>query len=382
VKIFKLVLTLILCVVLLAGCWDKVEIEDRLFVLAIGIDKVKEEEKLQPTDRYAINFVSPIVAALKDAGGKGGVGETFNTFKTVTSIFTFGLNQMYERMDKKLSFQHTRVLIFGEDLIKDEGLFREVLDAVGRSHEFHRNMYVFAVPGRAEEVFKIKPKYTSLLASYITGIAENNLYQSSIYKMPAYQMYDNLINFNGDTVIPSLRASEDEAKVSGVGIIKNYKLIGYLEDKDSETLNWLNNSANGGLIAVKNNNIEVPYIYNDFNTTLMLDKVEGDKIYLTYSMEAEGSAEEYTWGENLMEQKLLDTLEKSLEKTIEDRSKAVIDKFKNEFKVDLIGVNSYLRKHHESVYKSIEGDYESFFTNNMIINIKAKVSIRRVGTIE
>lgn len=381
-RTFKLVLVLIVCVVLLAGCWDKVEIEDQLFVLAIGIDKAKEEEKVQPTDRFVINFVSPIVAALKDAGGKGGVGETFNTYKTVSSIFTFGLNQMYERMDKKLSFQHTRILIFGEDFLKDEGLFKEVLDAVGRSHEFHRNMYVFIVPGRAEEVFKIKPKYTSLLATYISGIAENNLYQSSIYKMPAYQMYDNLTNFDGNTVIPSLRTSEEEAKVSGVGIIKNYKLIGYLDDQDSETLNWLNNSASGGIIDVKHNEIEIPYKYNDFNTKLVLNKVEDDKIYLTYNMETEGSAEEYIWGESLMEQKLLDTLEKDLGKIIEDRSKSVIDKLKNEFKVDLIGAGSYLRKHHGTIYKSIEEDYENFFANNIIIDIKAKVSIRRVGTIE
>jgi spore germination protein KC len=381
-RTFKLVLVLILCIILLAACWDKVEIDERLFVLAIGIDKVKEEEKQQPTDRYSINFVSPIVAALKESGGKGGVGETFNTYKAVSSIFTFGLNQMYERMDKKLSFQHTRILIFGEDLLKDEGLFKEVLDAVGRSHEFHRNMYVFAVSGRAEEVFKIKPKYTSLLAMYIYGIAENNLYQSSIYKMPAFQMYDNLTNFDGNTVIPTLKASEDEAKVSGVGIIKKYKLVGYLDDKDSETLNWLNNTASGGVIATRYNEIEIPYKYNDFNTKLVLNKVEGDKVYLTYNMEVEGGAEEYIWGESLMEQKLLDVVEKSLEKAIEDRSKSLIDKLKNEFKVDLIGVGPYLRKHHSAIYKSIEKDYESFFTKNVEINIKAKVSIRRVGTIE
>ena len=307
-RTFKLVLALMLCAVLLTGCWDKVEIEDRLFVLAIGIDKALEEEKQQPTDRYSINFVSPIVAALKESGGKGGIGETFNTYKAVSSIFSFGLNQMYERMDKKLSFQHTRNLIFGEDLLKDEGLFKEVLDAVGRSHEFHRNMYVFAVPGRAEEVFKIKPKYTSLLAMYISGIAENNLYQSSIYKMPAYQMYDNLSNFDGNTVIPTLKASKDEAKVAGVGIIKNYKLVGYLDDKDSETLNWLNDSASGGIIEAKYNEIAIPFMYNNFKTKLVLDKVEGDKLYLTFKMETEGSAEEYTWGEKLMEQGLLNTL--------------------------------------------------------------------------
>jgi len=376
-KTFKLVILLTLCMLILTGCWDKVEIEDRLFVLGIGIDKAKEEEKQQPEDRYVINFASPIVSALKDGGG-----ETFSTNKTVSSIFTFGLNQMYERIDKKLSFQHTRALIFGEEILKDERLFKELLDAVGRSHEFHRNMYVFAVPGRADEVFKIKPKYAKLLATYLTGIAENNLYQSTIYKMPAYQMYDNLINSDGDTVIPTLRPSKEEAKVSGVGVIKDYKLVGYLDDKDSEALNWLNNKANGGMIEGKYKDVIVPYNYNDFNTKLILDKVEGDKVHFTYKMEAEGSAEEYIWAQPLMKQNIMDELEKSLGKSIEDRSKAVVDKFQKEFKVDLIGVGEYLRKHHPRIYKSIEKDYESFFANNVVINIQAEVAIRRVGTIE
>ncbi|OGO79197.1 MAG: hypothetical protein A2Y23_13400 [Clostridiales bacterium GWB2_37_7] len=376
-RIFKIIVILILCAIILTACWDKVEIEDRLFVLGIGIDKAKEEEKSQPTDRYVINFASPIVSALKNGGE-----ETFSTYKTISSIFALGLNQMYERIDKKLSFQHTRVLIFGEDLLKDERLFREVLDAVGRAHDFHRNMYVFAVPGRADEVFKIKPKFTSILAMYVSGIAENNLYQSSIYKMPAYQMYDNLINTEGDTVIPTLRPSKEEAKVSGVGIIKDYKLVGYLDDKDSETLNWLNNSANGGIIAGQHKGVEVPYKYNDFNTKLKLDKVEGDKIYLTYNMEAEGSAEEYIWNQSLLDQKLLDDLEDNLEKIIEERSKSVVDKFQKEFKVDLIGVAEYLRKNHSEIYKAIEKNYESFFESNIVIEIEAKAAIRRVGTIE
>lgn len=376
-KTFKLAAVLLLCVIILAGCWDKVEIEDRIFVLGIGIDKAKEEEKALPTDRYVINFASPIVGALKDGGD-----ETFSTYKTVSSIFTFGLNQMYERIDKKLSFQHTRVLIFGEELLKDERLFKEVLDAVGRSHEFHRSMYVFSVPGRADEVFQIKPKYTKLLTSYLAGIAENNLYQSSIYKMPAHQMYDNLINSEGDTVIPSLRPSKEEAKVSGVGIIKDYKLIGFLNDTDSETLNWLNNTAVGGLVEGEQKGVIIPYKYNEFKTQLVLDKVEGDKLHLTYKMESEGSAEEFIWNQALLDQTMLDSLEKSIEKTIEERCKSLVNKFQNEYKVDLIGVAAYLRKHHPQVYKSIEKDYEGFFAKNMVINIQAKVAIRRVGTIE
>ncbi len=376
-KKFKLAVLLLCCVLILAGCWDKVEIEDRIFVLGIGVDKAAEEDKKLPADRYVINFASPIPGALKDGGA-----ETFTTYKTVSSIFSLGLNQMYERMDKKPFFQHTRIMIFGEDLLKDDVLFREMLDAVGRNHDFHRNMYVFVAPGKAEDVFKIKPKFSKLLATYIAGIADNSQYQSSIYKMPAYQLYNNLIDTDGDTVIPTLKASKEEANVSGVGIIKNYKLIGYLEDEDTETLNWLNNKAKGGIIASQYNGVEIPYKYNDFSTKLSLEKVEGDKLYFTYDIVVEGSAEEYIWDENLMDASLLNKLQSTLEKKIESRSKSLIAKLQGEYKIDLLGVGEYLQKHHPDIYESIEKDYENYFANNMVFDIKPKVFIRRVGTIQ
>lgn len=374
---FKLAVLLLCCALILAGCWDKVEIEDRIFVLGIGVDKATEEEKKLPTDRYVINFASPIPGALKDGGA-----ETFTTYKTVSSIFALGLNQMYERMDKKPFFQHTRIMIFGEDLLKDDMMFREMLDAVGRNHDFHRNMYVFVAPGKAADVFKVKPKFSKLLATYIAGIAENSQYQSSIYKMPAYELYNNLIDTEGDTVIPTLTASKEEANVSGVGIIKDYKLIGYFEDEDSETLNWLNNKAKGGIISAQYKGVEIPYKYNDFSTKLSLEKVEGDKLYFTYNIVVEGSAEEYIWDESLLDAQLLDTLQTTLQNKIESRSKRVIAKLQDEYKVDLLGIGEYLRKHQPDIYESIEKNYESYFANNMVFDIKAKVFVRRVGTIQ
>jgi spore germination protein KC len=377
VKKFKLAALLLLYMLILAGCWDKVEIEDRIFVLGIGVDKATEQDKKLPNDKYVINFASPIVGALKDGGG-----EAFTTYKTVCSIFSVGLSQMYERMDKKPFFQHTRILIFGEDLLKDDRLFRQLLDAVGRNHDFQRNMYVFVAPGKAEDAFKIKPKFAKLLSTYITGIAENNQYQSSIYRMTAYELYNNLIDTEGDTVIPTLTSSKEEANVSGVGIIKDYKLIGYMQDEDSEALNWLNNKAKGGVISVQYNGVEIPYKYNELSTKLSLDRVEGNQLYFTYDMAAEGSAEEYIWDEKLLDSALLNTLQTMLEKKIESRSKTVIAKLQEEYKMDLLGVGEYLRKHHPDIYESIEKDYENYFVNHMVFEIKTKVFIRRVGTIQ
>jgi Ger(x)C family germination protein len=376
-KSFKL-LAMLLCITLLVGCWDKVEIEDRLFVLGIGVDKATPEEKINPNDKLAINFASPIVGALKESGG----GPAFSTYKTVAEIFTFGMNQLYERMDKKLSFQHTRILLFGEDLLKDETLFREVLDAIARSHDFHRNMYVFTVAGRTDEVFNVKPVYSKLLAPYIAGIAENSDYQSSIYKLPAYDMYNNLTNSDGNTVIPLIKPAATEVKAAGAGVIKKYKLVGYIDDKECETLNWLNNKAKGGIIEGEHQGLKVPFRYYNFKTTMKLAKVEGNKIYINYFMESEGGSEEYIWDQSLLDQKVLYDVENSVETNIQNRSKDLISKFQTVYKVDLIRVGDFLRKYHPEVYKAIEKDYQSYFENNIVVDVQAKAVIRRVGTIE
>jgi Ger(x)C family germination protein len=366
-----------LCTLLLSGCWDKVEIEERLFVLGIGVDKVSEQEKSQPKDRYLVSFVSPIVAALQE-----GEDKVFNTYKTVGELFTACLAQMYTRFAEKLSFEHTRVLIYGEDVLKDEGLFREVLDAMARAHEFHQSMYVFVVPGKAEEVFKIEPRHNKLLAMYITGVADNELYTDRISKMSAHEMYNKLLNQEGDVMMPRLTIGKDEVKITGSAIIKDYKLIGYIGEKENIYSSWIKNESHGGIVNTTYKGIIIPYTYNEFKRNIKLDKIEGGKIYLTYAMEAEGAVDEYIWDRDLLKQDVISELESELEKEIIMHSNNIIKKFKEEFQVDLIGAKEYLKKFQPETYKTIKDSYDEKFREDIVINVTAEVKIRRVGVIE
>ena len=65
VKRLSLAAVMLLCVLLITGCWDKVEIEDRLFALAIGVDDVKEEERKTSEDMYTFSFVAPVLEEMK-----------------------------------------------------------------------------------------------------------------------------------------------------------------------------------------------------------------------------------------------------------------------------------------------------------------------------
>lgn len=372
----KLIVILAICLAVLSGCWDKIEIEDRLFVLAMGIDKTKKEEMTCPEDRYTMSFVSPIVSKVKE-----GDGATFKTYKTVDNSPISALTKLMERFAKKQYFGHSRGIIFGEELLKDEELLKEVLDGGARYHEIHESMYAFAVQGRAEEVFDVEPLFDRLIGTYISGLADNSDYVSMIFKLTLGELITKIKNQKGNVVIPRMAASKHELKVDGAAVIKNYKLIGYLSDDEVVAYNWVTDNAEGGIISVEFRDVSTTFMHYRFGRRIKLDKIEEGKIYLNYEMEIEGSVEEYKLGSNLMDVEILKEMEKEIEKKMVGWSEQLIKKFQEEYKVDLIGAGNYLSKYHPKIYKTIEKDYDRYFQDNIVINVTAEAHIRRVGLI-
>ena len=368
---------ILLCVLLLTGCWDKIEIEDRLFVLSIGVDSVELAEKKASKDKYTLSFVSPVVDQIKE-----GPGPAFRTYKTVDNSIIMSLSQLLERFSKKQFFGHTRNIFFGEDVLKDEKLLKEILDGISRYHEFHNSMYAYIVPGRAEEGFKVKPMYDKLLAPYIAGIIENSDYTSKVIKLTLLEMAIMLENQKGGLVIPRINPGKEEVKISGAGVLKDYKLIGYLDDQETSVYNWLTDKAKGGDIAVEYKGISTVFRHFDFDRKIELSKVENGNIYLNYIMETEGSIEEFMIGKEILDNVLLKEISREVEKRIENEGEKLIKKFQQEFKADLIGARDYLSKYQPKLYKTIEKDYEKFFTDSMVIEVTANVNIRRVGLIK
>ncbi len=373
----RVTVLLLLCILLLTGCWDKIEIEDRLFVLAIGIDKTKEEEKKTPEDRYTLSFVSPVVDQVKE-----GPGPAFKTYKTVNNSVIMALSQLMERFAKKQFYGHTRAIFFGEDIMKDEELLKGVIDGVSRYPELIGSMYAYIVPSRAEDVFKVEPMFDKLLMPYITGITENSEYSSKILKLNLAEMIIMLADQKGSLVIPKITPGKDEVKMNSAGVIKDYKLIGYIGDQEVAVYNWLTDKAKGGNIAVEHEDASVAFRHFTFGRDIELSRVEDGKIYLNYIMETEGSIEEYIQGKRILDDAVLNEIEDDLEKRIEGESEKLVRKFQQEFRVDLIGARDYLSKYQPKLYKTIEKDYEKYFADSIVIKVTAEVRIRRVGLIK
>jgi Ger(x)C family germination protein len=242
-------------------------------------------------------------------------------------------------------------------------------------------MYVYIVPGRAESVFKVEPMFDRLLMPYIVGITENSDYTSKIIQMTLSDMLIKLADQKGSLAIPKLVPEKKEVKMNGAGILKDYKLLAYLGDEEAAVFNWLNDKAKGGNIEVQHENVPVVFRHFTFKRVIELSKVENGKVYLDYRMETEGSIDEHKMGEKVLDDAFLRKIDKELEKRIEGESERLVKKFQKEFRVDLIGARDYLSKYQPKLFKTMEKDYDKYFTDNIVINVDAEVNIRRVGLI-
>lgn len=371
-KIAKLFIIL-LCTTLFAGCWDKMEIEEKAFVLSIGIDKASSEET-ESNNKYKMTLVNPDTAKAEE----GKVVE-FVVFDTETTSYTTGTIQLLQRFSKDHSYEHTKIIFFGEELLKDEISVKNILDAFTRGHQFHTSMLVYMVPGKAADVFKVKPKMKSLLAYYITGIAEHEEDASRIGKISFLDFLKLIVSNEGDAVLPIIIPNEDELMIKGMGIIKDFKLIGKLDEDETVAYKWCNNKAKGGVIEIIKPDNNLPFVYYYFKRNITLEKIEDGVVHLNYKMKTEVRIEEYILGEKLLDDDKLKEMEKEIEEKIESQSMALIKKLQEEYKVDLLGVREYLSKYHPKIYDTVSENYENFFQNHLKVKVKADVKVRRIG---
>lgn len=135
----------LLCLLLLtasalAGCWDKAELEELAWVLAVGVDQGKESQ-------YAVTAM--IALPDKLAGGKdGGGGGKPYLLTTVEAPTVAGAMAMIDGfLSRRTSLQHLKVLFMGEDLAKISGM--HTMDEFVRFRQTRRAVMYVVTRGEA-----------------------------------------------------------------------------------------------------------------------------------------------------------------------------------------------------------------------------------------
>lgn len=153
---------------LLSGCYDRREVDDLTYAIAIGFDK-GTVNPLKLTVQYAI----PLAMGTGGGGGGGGGGESGGGGSKSLGLVTLeaptifsGMNMLNNFIGKQINMSHAKVAVFSEEIARS-GEIHYYLHAMVRGREFRPNMYIAVSRGSAEDyISSIKPVQEADPAKY------------------------------------------------------------------------------------------------------------------------------------------------------------------------------------------------------------------------
>lgn len=370
----KIPMVFIISLILLTGCWDKVEIDRRLFVSSIGVDLNGEDEM----NRFIVTYEYPNINAI----GKEATEEqkAFVVSTPSSSIFQAG-KEFTTRVAFPFYYKHVKVLILGEDLVNQGKLVREVLDELNRDTKVNKKVQILAAKGRAKSILETEMKRNQTTDEAIYTMLREGERNSNRFTPQTLTKFIRDADYCGATLIPKIFLKGDEILVSGGCIMKNYKHIAWIGERENRALSMINGRT-------KRDTIDIPYRDSIVSFTITRAKsvksirIEKD-INMDISILLEGYLQGYIAGDHkrAYDDRSLKDMERSIESFIKREAQRALKLIQEEYNADLIGVGEHLSKFHPRKWKKIEDSWDEMFPR-VKFNLSIDANIRRTGLIK
>jgi len=369
---------LILCILtfdvaFLTGCWDKIEINDRSFIIGIGIDNEDGE--------FSITCTTPNISESK--GGDSSKEAQNNYIKTSKDkTIASALHNMEANLDVNLDFGHTKVLVLGKSLIEDPNMLKDVVDYFDRNTIYSMRIKVMTTQMKAVDILQTKIEGKDSTGVYIAKIFKNH--SDDILRFNTVDLGDLVFQLNaskGSALISKIMLEDKELKFGGGAVIKDYSLDGWLEEEELRSLGWLRGKAKRSEVNFKYNDITMPYCISNSQSKSNFE-LKDDTLYIDVEIKSEGNIPEYRLEEqSLFDDKVIKQLGEAVDKTIKEEVEKLNAKMQNEFQSDIAGYQDQLKISNRKIYLKTKDQWEEYFINAKI-NVNVKTSIRRIGVTE
>lgn len=366
---------------ILAGCWDRVEINDIAIVTAIGVDLV-EGDKL----RLSLQVAVPSKLG-STGGGAGGSSEKGSIIISETgATISEAYRNIQGKLPRRIFFSQSRVLLIGEDLAK-QGVYH-IIDFHTRYAEPRINSFIMFTKGKASKVINSMPKFENISAEEMKELAKLNvglkIYVRDFLNMLLTDGLEPLAPQFGlkPLEVDTNNKSEETQALNGIAVFKKDKLVGWMDEVETRGLLWLRNEIKTGIITIKvpkekgGGNISMEIIRANTKIVPMLKQGE---LKIKVNMVSEMSVIENDSPLNLADTKVIEDIQKGIEEEIRNRIQMIVDKAQKEYQSDIFGFG-------QSVYKKYPREWNTNYKNNwdekfaqLDVKINSKSFIRRIG---
>lgn len=372
-----LLIVMIISLILSSGCWDMIELEDRILPYSVAIDLKLEKDKEQAEDKdFFISFSYPNINALGKNATQEDMAYVINA--NANSIFE-ARDEVSSRVHKSIYLKHLNVVVMSEEVFSNERFLRQILDGLKRDFIINKMVNLLITKESAHDIMmkKLGSKRQESVEGLLISLLHNEQMSTSFTPI-VLKDFIQYMDHKRAAIIP-LAIPEPEISLAGGGIFKDYQFLGYIDKDDNRNITLLNNQAK---------NKDIDFDFKGATISLFLDEIkskkklvrDGEFLKIRYQVEMDGEIHQYIIDEDrrINTQEDMEEIEKALAKIVKDEFTSTIEKLQKDFNADALGILEYLYKFYPKIYKKVEADWDSIFPY-LDIEVVVQVNIRRRG---
>ena len=377
----KIILFMLVIIMMLStGCWDQIELSNVITVYGMAVDKI-EDGKIR---------VTLLVPIPKTNVSTTDTGKHSSNTATIVSESGEGIMDAYRKIEMKLSrevfFSQLECVIIGEGLA--ETGVSEVLDFISRDREPPEKAYILFTKGEAAGILKITSPLEKNPAEEIRKLENLNVG----IKMPLKNFLCALTETGINPIAPLVRKMPIEKgnsgttiqtiSISGAAVFNDDKLIGWLDDRESRGVLWLQNKIKTGVITAtipkeKGGGKIAGKILK--SKTKIYPIINDDKIEMKVEIHTDASIYENTSKLDLSKSDLIHYIEGVYEENIRQIIQLSLDKTQKQLKTDVYGFGSIVYGKYPKLWENkYKKDWNEKFSK-LKVNIVCNVRILETG---
>lgn len=384
-------LIVIITTIIATGCWDNLDLERRALVLGTAIDLAPKGEGQRKDDQVEVTMEMPILRLMAAKGGGGGGGRNgaakeLPTWRLTLSGLTVdeAISKAATRAERRLFLGHQKVIIMGEELARRQKI-TEVLDFWPRHSEGYLATTILLSAGPARDLLAAQPKFAQSVSMFLYEQSERQFRTSRFVKHNLADIIAAVaagrdILISQAALVPGQGAPE--LQVSGTGIIKGGKLVGWLNPTETQAAAWITGEFKGGDILA----LSVPELARMISLKLYkLDtnvrpQFAGDRLSMAVNLDIQADITEKIGGPSALKAQELQQVEERAGMEIKQRIQQLVTKLQQEYQADTLGFGRKIEQRDPRRWESIKDNWRQVFTQMPVV-VEVKVSIRHVGMV-
>ncbi len=367
-------------ILVLAGCWSRVEINDIAIVTATAIDKMRDGKI-----RIALQVAIPKKLGPVGAGGSGGEMETTLLISETGENVMDASRKLQEKFPRRIFFSHSRNIIIGERAAKD-GVF-PLLSFFARGRESRLRGFILFSKGEAARILKPAPN----IERYTSEAIREELKAGVGLRIMQKDFIDMLTTegISPAAAQVAIRPAEKGRKnaglnpaISGTAVFRQDKLVGWIDERDTRGVLWFRNE-----VEKSNVTVTVPKEKGGgkIGAQLLTGKtkvkpiLEQGKVKMKVNVHAEVELFENGSSLDLGNPKVLQYVQNLLEMDVKKRMQSALYKTQKQFHSDIFGFGNSLYRTYPKLWKErFKKQWNEEFPE-LEVSITPHISIVRIG---